>query len=158
MGFVAGGGVKVGVIEAFGGQVAPDGYLLCDGGAVSRTLYSDLFAVIGTTYGAGDGSTTFNLPNIASGKIIAGDMPVIGNGYPMHLTNKTTSFTISIQNNDNIKTYEPGKVTSNALPTTSSYDSSLGYGTAMGLSPYADKSGAITDLSNCVSTNFIIKY
>lgn len=40
-----------------------DGYLFCDGSAVSRTEYSRLFAVIGTTYGAGDGSTTFNLPN-----------------------------------------------------------------------------------------------
>lgn len=41
----------------------PDGYLECDGSAVSRTMYDDLFAVIGTNYGAGDGSTTFNLPN-----------------------------------------------------------------------------------------------
>lgn len=40
-----------------------DGYLFCDGSAVSRTEYSRLFAVIGTTYGVGDGSTTFNLPN-----------------------------------------------------------------------------------------------
>lgn len=39
-----------------------DGFLLCNAAAVSRTTYSDLFAVIGTTYGAGDGSTTFNLP------------------------------------------------------------------------------------------------
>ena len=42
---------------------APTGYLLCDGSAVSRTTYAALFAVVGTTFGAGDGSTTFNLPN-----------------------------------------------------------------------------------------------
>lgn len=42
--------------------VAPDGYLLEDGSAVSRLTYGRLFAVIGTTFGAGDGSTTFNLP------------------------------------------------------------------------------------------------
>ncbi len=42
---------------------APSGYLLCDGAAVSRTTYSTLFAVIGTAYGQGDGSTTFNLPD-----------------------------------------------------------------------------------------------
>lgn len=41
-----------------------DKWLLCDGSAVSRTIYSDLFAIIGTTYGEGDGSTTFNLPNV----------------------------------------------------------------------------------------------
>jgi len=43
-----------------------NGYLLCDGSAVSRTVYSDLFAAIGTTYGVGDGSTTFNLPRAIS--------------------------------------------------------------------------------------------
>jgi microcystin-dependent protein len=42
---------------------APTGYLLCAGAAVSRTTYAALFAVVGTTFGAGDGSTTFNLPN-----------------------------------------------------------------------------------------------
>jgi len=42
---------------------APSGYLLCNGSAVSRTTYSSLFSVLGTTFGTGDGSTTFNLPN-----------------------------------------------------------------------------------------------
>lgn len=49
----------------------PDNWLLCDGSAVSRTTYSDLFAVIGTTFGEGDGSTTFNLPNL-KGRTIVG--------------------------------------------------------------------------------------
>ena len=44
----------------------PAGYLNCDGTAVSRSTYSALFALIGTTYGAGDGSSTFNVPNLAS--------------------------------------------------------------------------------------------
>ena len=44
-------------------NTAPSGWLICDGAAVSRTTYADLFAVIGTTYGAGDSSTTFNLPD-----------------------------------------------------------------------------------------------
>ncbi len=48
----------------FAGSAAPSGWLLCDGAAVSRTQYAALFAVIGTTYGAGDGSTTFNLPDL----------------------------------------------------------------------------------------------
>lgn len=65
---------KVGSIKAFGGSVAPFGWLICDGSAISRTLYAELFAIIGTTYGAGDGSTTFNLPN---GKIpVCGKIPV----------------------------------------------------------------------------------
>ena len=52
-----------GQIIMFAGSTAPTGWLICDGSAVSRTTYAKLFAVIGTTYGAGDGSTTFNLPD-----------------------------------------------------------------------------------------------
>ena len=44
----------------------PDGWLLCNGAAVSRSTYAALFAVIGTKHGSGDGSTTFNLPNLAN--------------------------------------------------------------------------------------------
>ena len=64
-------GVMIGQIHAFAGSSAPGGYLLCDGSAVSRTVYANLFAAIGTTYGAGDGSTTFNLPN-GSGLFLQG--------------------------------------------------------------------------------------
>lgn len=53
-----------GMIFAFAGNTLPDGYLLCDGSQVSRTTYKKLFDVIGTTYGAGDGTTTFTLPNL----------------------------------------------------------------------------------------------
>ena len=56
--------VPIGVVQAFAGATTPQGWLLCDGSAVSRTDYADLYAVIGDTYGAGDGSTTFNLPNL----------------------------------------------------------------------------------------------
>lgn len=56
--------VPVGVMEAFAGSSAPTGWLLCDGTAVSRTTYSNLYSVIGTTYGVGDGSTTFGLPDM----------------------------------------------------------------------------------------------
>lgn len=56
----------VGSVTAFASNSTPDGYLLCDGRAVSRTKYADLFAKIGTTYGAGNGSTTFNLPNLVN--------------------------------------------------------------------------------------------
>lgn len=58
-------------IHAYGGSTAPTGWLICDGSAVSRTTYAALFAIIGTTYGAGNGSTTFNLPDLR-GKIPVG--------------------------------------------------------------------------------------
>ena len=54
----------VGTINAYGGATAPDGWLLCQGQAVSRTDYANLFAVIGTSFGSGDGSTTFNIPDL----------------------------------------------------------------------------------------------
>lgn len=52
-----------GMIMEYGGATAPSGWLLCDGSAVSRSLYANLFTVIQTRYGAGDGSSTFNLPD-----------------------------------------------------------------------------------------------
>lgn len=55
---------RAGVVKDFAGDSIPDGYLLCDGAAVSRTTYAALFAAIGTLWGVGDGSTTFNLPNM----------------------------------------------------------------------------------------------
>lgn len=55
--------VVTGSIQMWPTVTAPSGYLLCAGSAVSRSTYSALFAVIGTTFGVGDGSTTFNLPN-----------------------------------------------------------------------------------------------
>lgn len=53
-----------GTIITFGGASAPTGYLACDGSAVSRTTYADLFAALSTTWGTGDGSTTFNIPDL----------------------------------------------------------------------------------------------
>ena len=63
--------VPTGVILDYGGTAEPTGWLLCYGQAVSRSVYSDLFTILGTAYGAGDGSTTFNLPD-CRGRILAG--------------------------------------------------------------------------------------
>ncbi len=57
--------LPAGMIMMYGGSAAPSGWLLADGAAVSRTTYAALFAAIGTTFGAGDGSTTFNVPNFS---------------------------------------------------------------------------------------------
>lgn len=61
----------VGGMVGFGGSIAPQGWLICDGQAISRTKYKKLFDVIGTAYGEGDGSTTFNLPN-SKGRVLVG--------------------------------------------------------------------------------------
>lgn len=63
-----------GLIQAFGGGTAPSGYLLCDGSLVSRVTYPGLFTAIGSTWGSGDGSTTFSLPDLR-GQFLRGRMP-----------------------------------------------------------------------------------
>lgn len=69
--------VPVGSVTAFAGSAAPSGWLICDGATPSRSTYSALFAVIGTTYGVGNGSTTFTLPNL-KGRAIVGRDPSDG--------------------------------------------------------------------------------
>lgn len=56
-------GLPAGMMSVFAGAAAPAGWELCDGSAISRTTFADLFAEIGTTFGVGDGSTTFNIPD-----------------------------------------------------------------------------------------------
>ena len=56
--------LPTGAVQMYAGSTAPSGWLLCDGSAISRATYASLFSVCGTTYGAGDSSTTFNLPDL----------------------------------------------------------------------------------------------
>lgn len=95
-----------GVIQAYGGATAPDGWLICDGAAHSRSVYSDLFGVVGTDYGSGDGSTTFNVPDLR-GRVAVGyaasgghvDVSTLGNNdgqasanrRPKHRTSSSLS-------------------------------------------------------------------
>lgn len=60
-----------GIIFDYAGSTAPTGFLFCDGSAVSRTTYARLFGVIGTAFGTGDGTSTFNLPDLR-GRVAAG--------------------------------------------------------------------------------------
>lgn len=66
-----GGLAPAGSVLPYAGSAAPTGWLLCQGQAVSRTTYADLFAAVGTTYGVGDGTTTFNVPDMG-GRVPAG--------------------------------------------------------------------------------------
>ena len=75
-----------GFIQMYAGETAPSGWLICDGRALSRTVYKTLFDVIGTTYGAGDGSTTFNIPDLRD------RMPIgAGNSYARNAKAGATS-------------------------------------------------------------------
>lgn len=84
-----------GMIGYFAGRGdIPEGWLLCNGAAVSRTKFASLFKAIGTTYGAGDGTTTFNIPNIESGRFIEStlDSTQVGVKHEEALPNITGKF------------------------------------------------------------------
>jgi microcystin-dependent protein len=87
-------GNPAGTIIPFAGTTEPDGYLLCDGREVSRTTYYVLFGVIGTTYGSGDGVSTFNLPNI-QGRIVAGLDPAQSEFQTLGLTGGEKTHTLT---------------------------------------------------------------
>lgn len=86
-------GVPAGAIMFFGVMSIPDGWLLCNGANVSRTTYANLFAAIGTNFGSGNGSTTFNLPNL-SGRFIEGaTSPIsVGKTFSAGVPNITGTF------------------------------------------------------------------
>ena len=86
--------VPIGTVIAFAANKAPTGgYLICGGGVVSRTTYKKLFDVIGTTYGAGDGKTTFKLPNLTNRFIMGyGTDNAVGTYKAAGLPNITGTF------------------------------------------------------------------
>lgn len=162
------GGISVptGVILAFGGSTAPTGFLMCDGSAVSRTDYAALYAVIGDKYGAGDGSTTFNLPNITN--CFPSAVGVKGTGNPIGFDttsaaspeNTYYSFGGSVNSESAI---ELKKWSSNTQPEvngasvsgTSEYKSDKW----VGVTRDSSKSGLTVDLSSATGgSNAIIKY
>lgn len=78
--------IPVGGLMPYAGATSPEGWLLCDGAAINRTTYANLFAVLGTTYGSGNGTTTFNVPDMRS------RMP-IGAGAGTGLTSRALAAT-----------------------------------------------------------------
>ena len=94
--------IPVGSVFPFAGVTAPEGFLLCNGQEVSRITYSKLYAVLGDIYGRGDGSTTFNLPNLVDrfiegtkdkvGQTVEAGLPNIeGNLGAVQMTDNTTA-------------------------------------------------------------------
>ena len=81
-----------GIVLPFAGSTAPQGYLLCDGSAVSRIDYADLFAAIGTVYGAGDGATTFNVPDLSE-RVVLG----VSNNHALGTTGGEAAHTLTEQ-------------------------------------------------------------
>ena len=145
------------------------GYLICNGAAVSRTTYKRLFEVIGTTYGTGDGSTTFNLPNLID-KFIMGSTSA-GTGKAAGLPNITGGFTTRVPSNHTnyaVGAFTGGSGTSTSNITTAASYSGSGTGTWQDTYRYgfvldASKSSSIYGKSTTVqppalTMKFYIKY
>lgn len=96
--------VPIGVVLPYAGSSAPTGFFLCDGSAKSRTTYASLFAIIGTTFGSGDGSTTFNIPDMRSRVPVgAGSAGTFAISFLAGAVD-TGSDQITIASNDTLKT------------------------------------------------------
>ena len=108
--------LPTGMIMAFAGSTAPTGFLLCDGSAVSRTTYADLYAVIGDTYGAGDGSTTFNVPNLQDKFLQGAGTNSLGTTMSAGLPNITSGSWYGVLAN-----YDSTEVTGSAVRRGSDY-------------------------------------
>ena len=89
-----------GTIMAWSTATAPAGFLLCNGDPVSRSTYAALFAVISTTYGTGDGATTFNLPDLQGKQLIFDD--ISGNTYTLAGNTGAASATINTNITNNL--------------------------------------------------------
>lgn len=148
--------LPIGTIIPYSTASAPDGYLSCNGAAISRETYKKLFAIIGTTYGEGDGSTTFNLPNL-SGAVIPTDsnIAVMGNGVTLGLTNGQDNYGITYRSQ-----------TDSLSPRSSLYGLNVGStntaGTSsqfisFGITTDSSKSGIVGTLTS-KAINYYIKY
>lgn len=109
-------GAPVGSLMPYAGTTPPDGWLICDGSEISRTTYARLFSVIGTTYGAGDGNSSFNLPDFTgrvpvydSGSAIGatsdGKVPNITGGFYVDGNNGPSSFSGAFSAGSGIYSY-----------------------------------------------------
>lgn len=144
-------GAPVGSLMPYAGTTPPDGWLICDGSEISRTTYARLFSVIGTTYGAGDGNSSFNIPN---GKTAFGTtIPVKGNGICIAFTDGISDGGMYSQLNS---LFRQDSVIGVPNGSTSAGYSPLRSAVALGLTTDATKSGIVADISGGVAV--IIKY
>ena len=141
---------EVGTIKPWPKAAAPNGYVLCDGSAISRTDFADLFAVIGTTYGVGNGSTTFNVPDLA-GKFPQGKSGTTS----LAGTGGANTVTVAVTNNQGVSSTSTqsvtitGNIANTSLTTAQLADhgSSHGFGRQTGGNPLPTPAGGKLDLT-----------
>jgi microcystin-dependent protein len=170
--------LPIGTTIPFAGATLPEssGYLICDGSAVSRSIYANLFLVIGTNYGSGDGSTTFNLPDLRGRSVIGAGQ---GNGLSnrnLGTTGGAETHTLSIAempnhnhtisdpgHNHNYNTFYAqgngqGNMASNILSGINTYTVNTSQAvTGIYINP-TGANQAHNNMSPFISLNYIIKY
>ena len=155
-------GFKTGDIKIQTTSTIPTGWLLCNGASISRSTFSNLFTKIGTTYGSGDGSTTFNIPDLRDRYIIGANTNALGTKVAEQLPN-VTSFVGQLRSNTNVTDIRSNKPLDwmwfsndggNAQAPNSPNLADLTFNLSRGSSVYTD-SGHVYPLS--LALNFIIK-
>lgn len=160
------GGMPTGSIIPYAGSTVPAGYLLCDGSVISRSTYSALFAIIGTTYGAGDGNSTFNLPDL-NGRVLQGadNDHAAGTSIAAGLPNITGYHNVTNGYNDTIMSsnylggafYKKAEFASRAAQISSASNIACDFGfDASRLSSIYGNSNTVQPPA--LSINFCIKY
>lgn len=136
----------------------PPNYLLCDGAAVSRTTYAKLFSVIGTAYGSGDGSTTFNVPNMSN--IVTDvntNVPVKGNGLALGMTDGTNNFAF-YERGDNYQAVNGSKNLYGSNTGTTATVAFPSFNKSFGVTTDPSKSGIVGTVTRSqVACRYIIK-
>ena len=161
--------VPTGVVLPFGGSTVPEGFLLCNGAAISRTTYAKLFAAIGTLYGAGDGATTFNLPDMRDRFAEGAGTYSVGTAVEAGLPNITGCITSLVNIDDRAydswSSYNTGAFAENIKESRTGPDigAETGSDTAFELKFNASKYNSIYNKSNTVQPNslifnYVIKY
>lgn len=133
-------------------------WFLCNGQAISRTTYSTLFSLIGTTYGEGDGSTTFNIPDYTDVALpTSSDVDVMGNGTGLGLTNSGDGSTLRgyLSGKDGEK-YHACSIQVNGSNVLGTSGGSTSYG-VHGVVTDPTKSGLTGSLRNSINMNYFIR-
>jgi len=157
--YAMGGGLSpVGSVISFAGATAPTGWLLANGATVSRTTYATLFAVVGEIYGAGDGSTTFEIPNLAGNVPVGKSADIEFDTLGENGGEKKHTLTVDelAEHNHAIKTEYGGSSIATIVDTTTS-----NYGPTIGTTTYIASAGGDTPHNNLqpyITLNYIIKY
>lgn len=141
--------IAPGIMVPYAGATAPSGWLLCQGQAVSRTTYSSLFTAIGTSWGAGDGSTTFNIPDLR-------EAAPCGTGTRAAGASAHDTYTLGEYKDDSYKSHAHGATSTATSTSTPSVNNtlSIGKGTIYGRpSTITSSSGAYYDTNSLVDTS-----